>query len=181
MTNQSIEKQNLTTLFTIGHSNHRVGRVIELLTFHNITCVVDVRSTPYSKFHKEFNREEIQAEFRKTEIEYIWMGQTLGGRQEDKVNSAGIRLDALYNDDPKYWAGLASLMKIAFKKRTAIMCSEEDPRKCHRHKIIADSILKRRDAEGQQFGQVKVMHIRGDGSLEDASKIQIAVQIGLPI
>jgi uncharacterized protein (DUF488 family) len=44
-----------------------------------------------------------------------------------------------------------------------MMCSEEDPRRCHRHRLIEPSLRERGAA---------VRHIRGDGTLEtiDADK-----------
>ncbi len=41
------------------------------------------------------------------------------------------------------------------------MCSEEDPHKCHRHHLIAQSLLK--------TGMV-VFHMRVDGTLEKAER-----------
>jgi uncharacterized protein (DUF488 family) len=49
------------------------------------------------------------------------------------------------------------LIEIASKHRTAIMCSEEDPTKCHRSQLVGDTLMKR---------GVKVLHIRGNGDLE---------------
>jgi uncharacterized protein (DUF488 family) len=48
-------------LFTIGHSNHSIGRFVELLRLHGIEIVCDVRSTPYSRFNPQFNRESLTA------------------------------------------------------------------------------------------------------------------------
>ena len=47
-------------LFTIGHSNHPLRRFLELLAVYDIQLVCDVRSTPYSRFNRQFNREPLQ-------------------------------------------------------------------------------------------------------------------------
>jgi uncharacterized protein (DUF488 family) len=47
------------------------------------------------------------------------------------------------------------------------MCSEEDPKKCHRHNLIAQTLMER---------GVTVWHIRGDGRLEEARPNQPEAQ-----
>ena len=47
------------TTHTIGHSDHSTHDLIALLKRHGITCVVDVRSQPYSRWADQFNRETV--------------------------------------------------------------------------------------------------------------------------
>ena len=35
-------------IFTIGHSNYKIEKLIDMLRYYNIDCVVDIRGTPYS-------------------------------------------------------------------------------------------------------------------------------------
>ena len=51
------EPKELPTVFTIGHSMHEFGRFAALLNQHEIEVVADVRSTPYSRWKRQFNRE----------------------------------------------------------------------------------------------------------------------------
>ena len=53
-------------LFTIGHSVHPVEHFVELLKRHGITALCDVRSSPYSRFTPQFNRETLKEEVAKT-------------------------------------------------------------------------------------------------------------------
>ena len=168
-------------VYTIGHSNLSIEAFVELLKLHDIVHIVDVRSIPYSKYLKDFNRENIENALYSRGIEYRWMGDSLGGKREDKMNSAGIRMDDAYYEDPKYRTGMVNLMRKALKKRTAIMCSEENPRKCHRHKIISISLLKRHVPECEKLHKITVLHIRSDGRLENAANLYVPVQMGLPI
>ena len=46
-------------VFTIGHSNHPIGKFIELLRLHRIDALADVRSAPASRFHPQFNRKPL--------------------------------------------------------------------------------------------------------------------------
>ena len=44
---------------TIGHSNHPIGRFVDLLKAGGVEAVVDVRSTPYSRRFPQFGRERL--------------------------------------------------------------------------------------------------------------------------
>ncbi len=50
----------VTTVHTVGHSNHPVDTFIGLLRQHGITTVVDVHSQPYSQWASQFSREPPQ-------------------------------------------------------------------------------------------------------------------------
>ena len=45
-------------IYTIGHSNYTMERLIDMLEYYNINCVVDIRGTPYSKYNIQFEKEE---------------------------------------------------------------------------------------------------------------------------
>ena len=179
MTN-TVHKRYDLVLFTIGHSNHSLDDFLELLRMHEISCLVDVRSIPYSSYHKDFSRENLQKELRQRQVEYRWMGDSLGGKKEELTSSAGMRIDDSFYNDPNYHAGIIDVMRIALKKRMAIMCSEEDPRTCHRHNIIAKTLLRRIFPECHKLNDISVFHIRGDGRTEDAATIVVAIQKALP-
>jgi uncharacterized protein (DUF488 family) len=44
-------------IYTIGHSKHPIDRFIALLRQHGIDALADVRSTPYSRFNPQFNKD----------------------------------------------------------------------------------------------------------------------------
>ena len=44
-------------IYTIGHSTHSIENFIKLLKSRGITAIADVRSSPYSRFQPQFNRE----------------------------------------------------------------------------------------------------------------------------
>ena len=70
-------------LYTIGHSTHTIEKFIELLLMHSISTVCDVRSSPYSKFNPQFNRELLKEELSKENIAYVFLGKELGPRSDD--------------------------------------------------------------------------------------------------
>ncbi|MDP2267690.1 MAG: DUF488 domain-containing protein, partial [Deltaproteobacteria bacterium] len=55
----------MNEVLTIGHSIHPIEKFIELLTIHGITALCDVRSSPYSRFTPQFNRESLKTELAK--------------------------------------------------------------------------------------------------------------------
>jgi len=166
-------------LFSIGHSNHTLEQFLQILEEHSIACIIDVRSVPFPKYSQHFSKDNLMHELQNHGIEYIWMGDVLGGRREDMKNSIGTICEDKFDDDPQYRAGIVRLMKKGLTKATAIMCSEEDPRKCHRHKIIAQTLLHGRIPECDKLDSIKIIHIRGDGTIEDASAVPTAFQPSL--
>jgi uncharacterized protein (DUF488 family) len=167
-------------IFTIGHSNLSIGHFVNLLKECHIVCLVDVRSVPYSKHNGAYSKDNLSVELLKHGIEYLWMGDSLGGRRHDLQSSLGKRHDDAYNDDPFYRSGISSLIHKAIARRTAMMCSEDNPRECHRHKIIAQTLLNGHMTGIPNLCDIRVIHLRGNGKKEDASRVQSSIQTALP-
>jgi uncharacterized protein (DUF488 family) len=147
-------------LFTIGHSNHSLDYFVELLRRYDITAVADVRSAPYSRYVVHFNKDEIEKALRCKGIQYIFMGDVIGGKPSDKslYTSAGAVRYNVVARLATFQAGLDRLCKgLADGWRIGLLCAEEDPSKCHRHWLIAETMETKR--------QIPVWHIRADGSL----------------
>lgn len=158
-------------VYTIGHSNLDEEAFLALLKRHEIETLVDVRTSPYSRFAPHFNQRELRAALRNRGIGYAFGGEKLGGRPGDPaLYKNGVVPDghADYLNLVDYPAvarqswfqeGVERLLELAAEAPTAMMCSEEDPNRCHRHHLIAQALLKR---------GVGVRHIRKDGRIEEA-------------
>jgi uncharacterized protein (DUF488 family) len=153
-------------IFTIGHSNHKIEKFIELLKANNIDTIADVRSSPYSKYNPQFNKENLKSELEKYDIKYVFMGKELGARRTEpevidrngKVNFEKVRnLNSFKEGINRLKEG----MKKGF--RIAIMCSEKEPLECHRFSLISYSLKK----EG-----IKISHILENGSVMDNSEVE---------
>lgn len=70
-------------VLTIGHSTHPLEAFVGLLGRYEVAKVVDVRSTPYSRFNPQFNREPLARNLTACGIEYVFLGAELGGRPDD--------------------------------------------------------------------------------------------------
>ena len=79
---------------------------------------MDVRSKPYSRWKKEFNKPALERRFEDSGIIYIWAGKTLGGLSE-------IAEDAIE------W-----LASFQTDRIVCIMCMEADYKNCHRFNEI---------------------------------------------
>jgi uncharacterized protein (DUF488 family) len=68
----------MKTVLTLGHSNHAIGRFIELLCRHGVNAVADVRSSPHSRFNSQFNRAELERSLAAAGIRYVFLGREIG-------------------------------------------------------------------------------------------------------
>ena len=81
-------------LFTIGHSNQDLGDFFAVLVDHGVESLCDVRSRPGSFRFPQFNREPLEAAASCANVQYQFLGESLGGRPEDpRVYRADGRVD----------------------------------------------------------------------------------------
>lgn len=157
------------TIYTLGHSNIDFKEFLSLLKGNGIKILADVRSVPFSKHVPQFNRENIEKELNTNGIEYSFMGDMLGGKPKDA--ECYVEGRAIYErvmSKPTYQNGISKLIEIANAKKTAIMCSEENPARCHRNLLITQTVLSR---------GLTVLHIRGNGNIEGAKSNPVQVKM----
>ncbi len=138
----------LIGIWTVGHSNHELERFAELVISARIEVLVDVRSYPYSRYAPHFNREEIAATIERRGVRYVFMGDELGGRpsREEHYDGDGHALYGPMSQEPAFRAAIDRLLDGASGRRLALMCSEGDPRDCHR-RLLVGRVLAERGAE----------------------------------
>lgn len=162
-------------VLTVGHSNHSPEAFLRLLLRHNVDQVVDVRSTPYSRYAPHFNHESLNGILENVGIGYTFMGEGLGGRPTDRLcYDANGRV--LYNriaDTDPFDDGIRRIIRGADERRLALMCTEKEPLECHRTLLIARTLTER---------GVAVAHILADGSLEnhDTTMDRLMDMLNLP-
>ncbi len=108
--------------YLVGHGNSPIEEFIRLLKKKEIDTLVDVRSTPYSKYASQFNSESLKEKLLENEISCVYLGDLLGGRPPE-----GFSLDS-----EKFRKGIEKLLELIERSTVVIMCSEADYRKCHR-------------------------------------------------
>ncbi|MDE2001081.1 MAG: DUF488 domain-containing protein [Patescibacteria group bacterium] len=136
-------------IYTIGHSTRTAAQFIALLKAHGVAELVDIRTIPRSRHNPQFNELKIAASLRRAHIGYCHLKELGGLRHTTKVSvnlgwrNKSFRGFADYMQTGEFADGLAQLMKIARKKRTAIMCAEAVPWRCHRS-LVADALTKKK-------------------------------------
>ena len=133
-----------TTIWTIGYDNRSRKIFLEMLQEDKIEVLVDVRRFPTSKV-EYFKREPMEQWLPEQGIEYVWLGEELGGYRHGGYKA--YMRTKLFKD------GIKRLSEIAKQKRTCIMCMEPNPKYCHRRFISA--YLESKD--------LKVIHIIANG------------------
>lgn len=145
-------------IYTIGHSNHTLENFVNLLKKSEIEVVVDLRSAPYSAMYPYFNRESIQSSLKKESIEYLFLGDSIGGRSKDRsVFQDGQVVYARLAEKPEYQNGIRRVIEGSTRYSIALMCSEKEPLDCHRTLLVSQSLV---DSGAQ------VTHIHADGKAE---------------
>jgi len=151
-----------TTIWTVGHSNRSWEEFAALLREHSIETLCDVRSWPGSRKYPHFERAALERLLGDEGIAYRWMGAPLGGRRRKglgpaspnkAIASVGFRNYADHMLSGEFRAALDELIALASASRTAVMCAEAVPERCHR-RFLADALSAR---------GVRVVHIVGRG------------------
>ena len=141
-------RTELRIVLTIGHSTRTWKVFLDLLRAYGVKRVIDVRSIPRSRHNPQFNRETLSSKLRGARIGYVHL-RKLGGLRHARHDSpnmgwrnASFRGFADYMQTSEFEAGLDRLMKLGEQKRSAIMCAEAVPWRCHRS-LIADALVIR--------------------------------------
>jgi len=149
---------NNQPVFTIGHSHWDIGKFVALLKQHGVQALADVRSSPYSQYNPQFNRELLQKSLQDHGIAYAFLGQELGARRSERECYLEGRADyELISQTPAFRRGIERVVEGAANMRVALMCAEKDPIDCHRCILVSPHL--------QQQG-LQVLHILSDGTVE---------------
>lgn len=171
-----------STILTVGHSNLGLDAFLDLLRRSGVGTIVDVRSVPYSQFVPHFNRDILERSLRGAGFGYVYEAAALGGRPDDpscykagvvpegKANFLELVDYAVVAERSWFQAGLDRVIATAAASTMALMCTEEDPLRCHRHYLIAAALLAR---------GVPVRHIRANGGIFPAEPPVLSRQLSL--
>jgi len=113
-------------IYTLGTSIRSPQQFLELLLSHGVEVVVDVRRFPTSRF-EHFRRENLRGLLDKAGIEYISMGEELGGHRRGGYQN--------FTTTAEFQKGIGKLEEVAGERVTAIVCAERFPWRCHRRFI----------------------------------------------
>lgn len=151
------------TLYTIGHSTHPIEAFIVLLQRHCIEVICDVRSSPYSRYNPQYNRENLIPALKAAGVKYVYLGKELGPRSESpscyvdgKVSYKRLAETEIFRE------GLNRLREGMEKYRVSLLCAEKDPLTCHRTILVCRELR----------GEVEIHHILEDGGIETQNELE---------
>jgi len=139
-------------LKTVGHSNRSLSELIDLLKASGISYVVDIRSTPHSTRFPHFNRPQLEKSLRETGIDYLYLGDLLGGQPRPDEDEHGAkwtqgRLDphllSSLRRSQRWRQGVEVLASLVRDRASngqtgCLLCSEADPARCHRSLVALE-------------------------------------------
>ncbi len=149
-------------LLTVGHSTHEIEYFLKLLRGADIELIADVRRFPGSRRNPQFGADALAGALDGVGIGYMHLPE-LGGRrsvQPDSPNEgwkvAGFRGYADHLRTDEFKEGQLRLEALARGQRTAVMCAEGPPWRCHR-RLISDVFT---------YDGWQVLHLMPDGRLD---------------
>jgi len=132
-------------VFTVGHSTLAIERFVALLQAYGIRRLADVRTVPRSRRNPQFNADALAGALRAEGIDYVPL-PALGGLRHARKDSpnGGWRNESFrgyadYMQTQAFTEGLDALIRMSREGRTAIMCAEAVPWRCHRS-LVADAL-----------------------------------------
>ena len=163
----------LIPIYTIGYGNRPIAEFIEVLHQHEIAYLIDVRSTPYSRYKPEFSKAPLAKALEQRGIRYVFMGDTLGGRPDDETCYINGRLDYERVKEREYYQRGIERLYTAFSQQCSVilMCSETKPEECHRCKLIGATLITQNipvihiDENSEQVTQEQVIERLTGGQL----------------
>lgn len=129
----------VNVVYSIGYSGFTVEEFTEALKENGVMVLVDVRSSPYSAYHTEYDREALAEVLRRKSVIYRNYARQFGARQENRsfLSPEG------YLDFEKFAA--SEQFREGVRKVKAgmgqgyvfcFMCAETDPMTCHRAILV---------------------------------------------
>lgn len=143
------ERAPAPRVWTVGHSNRPLEDFLMLLEQARIEQVADVRRFPGSRRWPHFSGDALRTSLAERGVGYVHLAE-LGGRRGTPAEGSpntGWRVPSFaayadYMATEPFERGRRALERLATEHRTAMMCSEAVPWRCHR-RLIADALLVR--------------------------------------
>ena len=153
-------------IYTLGHSNYTIEKLIDMLKKYNINCVVDIRGTPYSKYNVQFDKEIIRYTLTKAGFIYIYMAKEFAAKRINKesYNEEGYSDFELVVNEKDFLDGIERLKNGCNKGyRIALLGAMQEPIRCHRSILVGRALIK--------YG-FNVKHILDDSSIASQDDIE---------
>lgn len=151
-------------VYTIGHSNHSLDGFFALLNSVSTEVLVDIRSSPYTKYSTHFNQSNLKYALSEAGLKYLYLGGELGGIPKDESFYDGdghVLYWKLASTEP-FQQAIERLCRGAETFNVVLLCAEENPAGCHR-RLLVGKVLEARGIE--------TLHIRARGETQSEEEI----------
>lgn len=109
--------------YTWGYQKSNIEDLHNIINEYKIDLLVDIRSKPYSKYKKEFNKDYLKNVLKE---KYKYAGYILGGFNIDKYKLS-------IKDKENFKNGLNQFVNFSQQgKNILFMCFEKEIKECHR-------------------------------------------------
>ena len=153
-------------IYTIGHSNYSVEKLLDMLKIYEIDCVIDIRGTPYSKYNVQFNKETIRKTLTDRGYLYIYMGKEFAVQRMNKSSytKEGYADFEKSMRDEHFLEGIKRLKNGLNKGyKIALMGAMQDPINCHRAILVGRALREK---------GFNVKHILHEGTLASQEELE---------
>ena len=142
------------SITTIGYQGRTVDDIIDVLQAADVKILVDVRLTPRSR-KPGLSKNGLAAGLRDAGIDYVHLPQLGNPRDNrDAFRRGDEAAVARYRGvlrTPEGQAALDKLLRLARRRRIALMCFEHDAAECHRSMVA--------EALAEAGGMSQVVHL----------------------
>lgn len=152
-------------LYTVGHSQHEFEYFSKLLKKYEIDYLLDVRSTPYSKYAEIYNKEQLSILLSTKGIKYSFMGKFFGARPDniDLYNEEGYLDFEKVSHSDLFIKGIENVIwGLERGNNIVLMCTEKDPIDCHRAIMVARAFF---------LNGIAVKHILPNGKIQTQQEL----------
>lgn len=159
----------IDTIYTIGYAGFPIDKFVEELKNNSINAVIDVRSSAFSQYYSDYNKNNLELRLKKEGIYYRNYAKEFGARQNDEEYYAdeGYLDFSKFSKSEQYLEGIKKLCTSMGKGYTfALMCAEKNPIDCHRTVLVARTFFEK---------GYKVVHLCPEGKtiLQEEINLQL--------
>jgi uncharacterized protein (DUF488 family) len=132
-------------VYTIGYEGKTINEFIDQLKKSGVKRVADVRKITSSR-KRDFSKTKFSEILAKNDIEYVGMRELGTPNEVRRFYKSGGALEEFLHRYEKYIDTVTEAMKklesVAGERPTAIMCFENDFKKCHRQ-VLSKRLQKK--------------------------------------
>jgi len=125
--------------FTLGYTSRKIEDIISALKVHQVRTLVDIRRNPVSMYRPELSKSNLARILSKRGIAYAHLPQ-LGVPRDIRAKAIETgTCDVIWewydNVVDSFLGANLHFFLNGFEYPIALMCTEIDPRECHRHRL----------------------------------------------